>query len=79
MAGSINKVVLVGNLGRDPEARETSNGKTLCRFSLATSDRWTASSTCARAQRFMSRGALKAERMSRGANSGMLSRKMWSF
>ena len=41
MAGSINKVILVGNLGRDPESRETSNGKTLCRFSLATSDRWT--------------------------------------
>jgi len=41
MAGSINKVILVGNLGRDPEARETSNGKTLCRFSMATSEKWT--------------------------------------
>jgi|DEB0MinimDraft_6_1074348.scaffolds.fasta_scaffold76899_2 single-strand DNA-binding protein len=41
MAGSINKVTLVGNLGRDPEAKTTTSGKTLCRFSLATSERWT--------------------------------------
>ena len=41
MAGSINKVTLVGNLGRDPEAKQTTSGKTLCRFSLATSERWT--------------------------------------
>ena len=38
---SINKVVLVGNLGRDPESRQTQSGRTIAKFSLATSDRWT--------------------------------------
>ena len=40
MAGSINKVILVGNLGRDPEIRHTSAGKKIASFSLATSDVW---------------------------------------
>ena len=40
MAGSINKVTLVGNLGRDPEIRHTSTGKKIANFSLATSDVW---------------------------------------
>ncbi len=40
MAGSINKVVLVGNLGRDPEIRHTNNGKKIASFSVATSDVW---------------------------------------
>lgn len=37
---SVNKVILVGNLGRDPELRQTSNGGAVCEFSLATTDRW---------------------------------------
>ena len=40
MAGSINKVMLVGNLGRDPEIRHTSAGKKIANFSIATSDTW---------------------------------------
>jgi len=40
MAGSINKVMLIGNLGRDPEIRTFQNGGKVCNFSLATSDRW---------------------------------------
>lgn len=40
MAGSINKVILVGNLGKDPESRQTQSGHTLTRFGLATSERW---------------------------------------
>ncbi len=40
MAGSINKVILVGNLGRDPEIRHTANGKKIASFSLATSEIW---------------------------------------
>ncbi len=37
---SVNKVILVGNLGRDPEVRFTSNGKAVARFSVATSEVW---------------------------------------
>ena len=40
MVGSVNKVVLVGNLGREPEIRHTNNGKKVASFSLATSDVW---------------------------------------
>ncbi len=40
MAGSVNKVILIGNLGRDPEVRFTQDGTKIVNFSLATSDRW---------------------------------------
>ena len=40
MAGSINKVILVGNLGRDPEVRTTQDGSKIVSLSLATSERW---------------------------------------
>jgi single-strand DNA-binding protein len=40
MSGSINKVTLVGNLGRDPEVRTTQNGDRVVSFSLATSESW---------------------------------------
>ena len=40
MAGSINKVVLVGNLGRDPEIRHTASGTKIVHLSVATSDSW---------------------------------------
>ena len=40
MAGSVNKVILVGNLGRDPEVRTTQDGTKVVNFSLATSERW---------------------------------------
>lgn len=40
MAGSVNKVILVGNLGRDPELRSFSNGNRVANFSVATSERW---------------------------------------
>jgi single-strand DNA-binding protein len=40
MAGSVNKVILVGNLGRDPEVRSTQDGSKMANFSLATSDTW---------------------------------------
>ncbi len=41
MSGSVNKVILVGNLGRDPEIRNMQNGGRVANFSLATSERWT--------------------------------------
>jgi single-strand DNA-binding protein len=40
MAGSVNKVILVGNLGRDPEIRFTQAGEKIAHFSVATSERW---------------------------------------
>lgn len=40
MAGSINKVILVGNLGADPRVANTQNGSKIVNFNLATSDRW---------------------------------------
>jgi single-strand DNA-binding protein len=40
MAGSVNKVMLIGNLGRDPEVRTTQEGKKLVTFSVATSESW---------------------------------------
>ncbi|MDD3668914.1 MAG: single-stranded DNA-binding protein [Alphaproteobacteria bacterium] len=40
MPGSINKVILVGNLGRDPEVRHTASGSKVVNLSLATSDSW---------------------------------------
>lgn len=40
MAGSINKVILVGNLGRDPEVRSTQDGGKIVNLSIATSERW---------------------------------------
>ena len=40
MAGSINKVILVGNLGRDPEVRATQDGNKIVNLSIATSERW---------------------------------------
>ena len=40
MAGSLNKVLLIGRLGADPEIKQMSNGKNVARISLATSDTW---------------------------------------
>ena len=40
MSGSINKVILVGNVGRDPEIRSMNSGDRVCNLSLATSERW---------------------------------------
>ena len=40
MAGSVNKVILVGNLGADPEVRQFQNGGQVCSLSIATSENW---------------------------------------
>ena len=45
MARGVNKVILVGNLGRDPETRYTQNGSAVTQFSIATSDSWRDKST----------------------------------
>ena len=40
MAGSVNKVIIVGNLGKDPEVRTFPNGGKVCNFPVATSETW---------------------------------------
>ncbi len=40
MAGSVNKVILLGNLGRDPDIRATQDGNKIVNLSIATSERW---------------------------------------
>jgi single-strand DNA-binding protein len=40
VAGSVNKVILIGNLGRDPDVRSMQNGGKVCNLSLATSESW---------------------------------------
>ena len=45
MVGSVNKVILLGNLGRDPEIRSLQSGSKMASFSLATSKRWKDKST----------------------------------
>lgn len=41
MAGSVNKVILIGRLGKDPEIRSTPNGQTVAKFTIATDERYT--------------------------------------
>jgi len=41
MSGSLNKCLLVGHLGKDPELKTIANGQTMARFSLATTESWT--------------------------------------
>lgn len=45
MAGSVNKVILIGNLGRDPEVRSFANGGKVCNLRIATSENWRDKST----------------------------------
>ena len=40
MSGSLNKVLLIGNLGRDPELKATPSGQSVARFSVATTETW---------------------------------------
>lgn len=51
MAGSVNRVILVGNLGRDPEVRSFSNGGKVCNLRIATSESWRDRNTGERKER----------------------------
>ena len=51
MAGSVNKVILVGNLGADPEVRQFQNGGQVCNLSIATSENWKDRNTGERKER----------------------------
>lgn len=48
---SLNKVILIGNLGKDPEVRYMPNGDPVCNFSIATSENWTDKNTGNRVER----------------------------
>jgi single-strand DNA-binding protein len=51
MAGSVNKVILIGNLGRDPEVRNFPNGGKVCNLRIATSENWKDRNTGERRER----------------------------
>ncbi len=51
MAGSVNKVILIGNLGRDPEVRSFQNGGKVCNLRIATSENWKDKNTGERKER----------------------------
>lgn len=51
MAGSVNKVILIGNLGRDPEVRSFPNGGKVCNLRIATSETWRDRTTGERKER----------------------------
>ncbi|MDW4548635.1 single-stranded DNA-binding protein [Defluviimonas sp. D31] len=51
MAGSVNKVILIGNLGRDPEVRSFQNGGKVCNLRIATSENWRDRNTGERRER----------------------------
>lgn len=51
MAGSVNKVILIGNLGRDPEVRTFQNGGKVCNLRIATSETWKDKNTGERKER----------------------------
>jgi single-strand DNA-binding protein len=51
MAGSVNKVILIGNLGRDPEVRTFQNGGKVCNLRIATSETWKDKNTGERQER----------------------------
>jgi single-strand DNA-binding protein len=51
MAGSVNKVILIGNLGRDPEVRSFPNGGKVCNLRIATSENWKDRNTGERRER----------------------------
>ena len=51
MAGSVNKVILIGNLGKDPEVRRTQDGRPIVQLSVATSENWRDKNTGERKER----------------------------
>lgn len=51
MSGSVNKAVIIGNLGKDPEIRSTQDGKAICNMTVATSESWKDRNTGERKER----------------------------
>ncbi len=59
MAGSINKVILLGRLGADPEVRVSQDGKKIAKFSLATSETWKDKNTNEKKYPFQKKNKIK--------------------
>jgi len=90
MAGSVNKAILVGNLGRDPEVRFANDGSKIVNFSIATSESWKDRQTGERRERtewhriviFNERLADVAERFLRKGTTvyieGMIKTRKWT-
>ena len=88
MAGSVNKVILIGNLGKDPEVRTTQGGEKVASFSIATSESWNNKQTGNREERtewhklVVFRGAEVAEKyLKKGAKifvEGKLQTRKWT-
>lgn len=51
MSGSVNKAIIIGNLGKDPEIRQTQDGKAICNMTVATSESWKDRNTGERKER----------------------------
>lgn len=51
MSGSVNKAIIIGNLGKDPEIRSTQDGKAICNMTVATSESWKDRNTGERKER----------------------------
>ncbi|WP_339950935.1 single-stranded DNA-binding protein, partial [uncultured Albimonas sp.] len=89
MAGSVNKVILIGNLGRDPEVRTFANGGKVCNLRIATSETWRDKNTGERRERtewhsvaiFVEQIANNAERFLRKGSKvyveGQLETRKW--
>ncbi|NBV54369.1 MAG: single-stranded DNA-binding protein [Proteobacteria bacterium] len=88
MAGSVNKVILIGNLGKDPEVRSTQGGDKIANMTLATSESWTNKQTGTREERtewhrlVVFRGAEVAEKyLKKGSKifvEGKLQTRKWT-
>jgi single-strand DNA-binding protein len=90
MSGSVNKVILIGNLGRDPESHQTKDGKQIVNINLATSETWKDKNTGERREKtewhrivIFNEGLAKvaADYLSKGAKvyiEGQLQTRKWT-
>ncbi len=87
MTGSLNKVMLIGNLGRDPEVRQSTNGNTIANLAIATTERfkdktgeWSEKTEWHRVVAFGSRADVMAKYLKKGSSvfiEGHLQTRSW--
>jgi single-strand DNA-binding protein len=71
MAGSVNKVILIGNLGADPEIRRTQDGRPIANLRLATSESWKDKTTGERRKRPNGTASSSSTRICAGSPSNI--------